>query len=163
LSPDEAKREKYRQTYFKPQVNAVLLDHKKPQIRKRIPQWSLLEPRLRESALSVNKISALRDSFSEGWKTWDGSAFAGLPEALQSITKTSNVKAEPASPTSAVTLLKTAPSAKVQQQNKDKPMATPRPRKKTADDHYDSEEGEWTAAKSVSQAEFRVRACHADN
>jgi hypothetical protein len=160
LPSNLAIREKYRQTFFKAQLNAVLKAHNKSQLRKDIPEWAQLERRLRDSALSINIIGVLRDEFNDGWKTWDGSAFSELPQTLQSNSgKKAKIKAELPSPTSITALPRSIGVAKPLVKPKDIPDAitqakekakTKSKAQKVPDEEYDSADGEFVAARSVS-------------
>ncbi len=129
----------------------MLKNHNKSQIRKDISEWSQLERRLRHSDLSINLIGKLRDDFNDGWKTWDGSAFSTLPQALQSnSSKLAKTKAELASSTPILSGPKSIGVARPLYKPNNKPQANKRKRLKVQKDDYDSADGEWTAAKTVS-------------
>ncbi len=146
----DAVREQYWQIFFKAQVNAVLRDHRKSQYRKNLPDWPMIAKRLR--GVSVNTISTLRDNFNEGWKTWDGSAFSELPEALQNSTEKDKIQVEPASPKPAYVARQSSAFTNGPPKDKDPPKRNPKPRAKNLISHeeYHSDDGEYTAAKTVS-------------
>ncbi len=144
-------QEDYRQTFFKAQLNAVLKNHNKPQLRKEIPEWSQLERRLRSSALSINIIGALRDDFNNGWKTWDHSAFSVLPQALQrNSRKQAKINSEPILPVPFKSHSTSIGVARPLHKLNDKPQTKKLKRSKVQEDDYDSADNEWTAAKTVS-------------
>jgi hypothetical protein len=152
-SSDEIRREAYRTTFFKAQVNAVLKNHRRPQIKKALPEWATLENRLRQGGLSVKAISVLRHDFHEGWKTWTGTPFTELPESLRSTYK-------PQQETSPLFLHKSnidssSPSRKVKL-NGPKPLSDSKTRRRETID-YDSADDEYTASKTVSH----TRPCNA--
>lgn len=153
IFPDGALCEKYRQSYFKAQVNALFKRFGKSQYRKDLPDWSSIEKRLRHAGTSINTITALRDGFHDGWRTWDGCAFLELPDPLQSSGRKDQTNPESTSPgPTPIISQKSAVVARAQPRDK-KPFAKiskPRSRRSVEDEGYDSYEGERTAAKSVS-------------
>lgn len=159
VSRDEAQRERYQQTFFKAQLNAILKTHRQSQFRKDLPRWSEFLPRLRHSKLSAKTIALLRDDFDSGWRTWDGSAFSQLPEYLRSSDQEEKPKGKSpsappskASPTSAI-LARARVIAKDQPKTKTQSGA----QKRIADEDYDSGDGEWTATRTVSFPPYAIR------
>jgi hypothetical protein len=154
--PSDALREDYLQNFFKPQLNAVLRNHRKSQYRKQLPDWPKITNRLQ--GVSINTISTLRHDFYDGWKTWDGNAFSELPESLRDNSQNDKIKQELASPTPAKILwgaaaVSRAPSnSKLTAKNKAK-----RKPWTTDEEDSDSQEYEWTAAKSVSTSWLSLR------
>lgn len=153
-SSDDSLRERYLQTYFKPKINVVLQNHRKSRYVKGMPDWSTVAKRLK--GVSVNTISTLRHDYHEGWKTWDGSSFTELADTLQNSAVSANIKAEPAStilvpaavtPNSPVA---SEPQVKRSSGHKAKANSKPKARKTKPTEDYDPEDGEYTAAKTVS-------------
>ena len=137
-------QEQYRNTYFKNEVNAVLREHAKSQYRKLPPDWSSIAKRL--EGVSINTMSTLRHDFHNGWQNWDGNEFSKLPESLQnnsgSGSKEDKKQPELATLTPKIpkVILKTVARANA------KLKSIP----KTPKEDYHPEDGEYTAAKSVS-------------
>lgn len=158
LSPSDTLREKYRQTRFRTQLNAVLRNHRKSQCKKILTDWPSIETRLRSADVGVKIINILKDEYHEGYKTWDGTALPELSESLQNSVDKVMIKAEAASSKLAVVPLKWTASAKTQKlKNKESLKKTTKVMKaksgmkpKVQEDHYDSADGEYTAAKTVS-------------
>jgi hypothetical protein len=147
------KQEQYLQTYFKNEVNAVLREHSKPPYRKLPPDWSSIAKRL--EGVSINTMSTLRHDFHHGWQNWAGSEFSKLHESLQnnssgggggggsSSSKEDGKQSAPATLTPKLPKLKFKTIVKV----KTKAKASSR----TPKEDYHPEDGEYTAAKSVSK------------
>ncbi len=149
-SPDNTLQIRYLQTYFKPKVNVVLQNHYKSRYVKGVPDWSKIANRLR--GVSINTISTLRLDYHEGWKTWDGAPF---DEPLQNRTVAANSEAEPASPTLAPAAVPASspiaskPHVKLNVGDKAKANTKAKARKTVPAEDYNSEDGEYTAKKTV--------------
>ncbi len=152
-SADDTLRERYLQTYFKPKVNSVLQDYRKSRYIKGVPDWSGIAKRLK--GVSVNTISNLRDDYHEGWKTWDGSAFTELAGSHSNNVVPTNIKEQPASPTTAPVFLPPSSAVASRSQVKlnlghnAKANVKPKTRRAKPTEDYNPEDGEYTATKTV--------------
>jgi hypothetical protein len=148
--PSDDLREQYLHSFFKPQLNAVLKNHRKSQYRKPLPNWPKITNRLQ--GVSINTISTLRHDFYDGWKTWNGDAFSELPESRQDNRQNDKIKHEPASsapakrPFGPAAVTRASPKSRIVSKSKAKPKA----RTRKEEDYYDSENDERTAARTVS-------------
>ena len=148
--PNHALRERYLETIFKARLNAVLKTHKKTPYRKALPDWSSIAKRL--SGVSIKNISTLRSDFHHGWEKWNSSAFTELPDALQN-SNSSSAKDKPKTEPALLTRPPTVP--KSQSKLPFPPKAKPKAKKRAkAAETYDSADGEWTAAKTVSKHHY---------
>ncbi len=153
-SPDDTLQGRYLQTYFKPKVNVVLQKHRRSRYMKGVPDWSRIAYRLK--GVSVNTISILRHDYHEGWKTWDGDPFTHSAEFLQNKTVSADMKAEPASPALAPATvppsspIASKPHVKLNSGHKAKANTKPKAKKAMQAENYNPEDGEYTAAKTVS-------------
>jgi hypothetical protein len=147
-------REQYLQTYFKNEVNAILRKHKMPLFRKLPPNWPSIAERLQNS-VSIKSLGDFREDYDHGWQNWDGNEFSKLHKSLKnsnnsggggaggSGSKDDKKQSEPA-----------ATITPKHQKLKFKPVvranAKPKAKPKTPKEDYHPEDGEYTAATSVS-------------
>jgi hypothetical protein len=142
------KQEQYLQTFFKAQLNSVLRQHGKSRFNKLPPGWSSIAKRL--VGVSINTMSTLRHDFHHGWENWDGSEFSTLPKSLRNSSgskgnnnNNNNIQSDPATSTPFIPELKFKPLVRADDTVKVS-------RSKTLKEDYHPEDGEYTAAKSVS-------------